>query len=96
MDKKITINELLAGAEFLGTKDLQKLAVDVYDIFDQALIKYIEDNKFWNKETSLKSASYSAKGRCLKEFIDKDNHKLLSDWVDFARYGRLNYRIGFC
>ena len=88
MDKKITINELLAGAELLGTKDLQKLAVEVYDIFDQALIKYIEDNKFWNKETSLKSASYSAKGRCLKEFIEKDNHKLLSNWVDFARYGR--------
>ena len=76
------------GSDLFETKDLQKLSIEVYDIFDQALIKYIEDNKFWNKETSLKSASYSAKGRCLKEFIEKDNHKLINNWVDFARYGR--------
>ena len=88
MVKKLTINELVAETSILETKELQKLSIAVYDIFDQALIQYIEDNKFWNKETSLKSASYSAKGRCLKEFIERDNHKLISNWVDFARYGR--------
>lgn len=88
MDKKFTINELVAGSDLYEIKELQKLSISVYDIFDQALIKYIEENKIWNKETSLKSASFSAKGRCLKEFIEKDNHKLISNWVDFARYGR--------
>ena len=88
MDKIFTINELVAGSDLYEIKELQKLSIAVYDIFDQALIKYIEDNKIWNKERSLKSASYSAKGRCLKEFIEKDNHKLISNWVDFAIYGR--------
>ena len=58
MDKKLTINELVVGSNLFETKELQKLSIAVYDIFDQALIKYIEENKFWDKETSLNSASY--------------------------------------
>ena len=43
MVKKLTINELVAETCILETKELQKLSIAVYDIFDQALIKYIED-----------------------------------------------------
>jgi len=88
MNKKISIDELIMESDLLETKDLQKLSIAVYDIFDQVIIKYIESNQYWNKETSLRSASYSAKGRCLKEFIEKENHKLVNNWVDSAKYGR--------
>jgi len=83
----ITINKLLVNTP-IELNELTKHAIQLYDIFDQALIRFIESHDIWNEEASLKSSSYSAKGRCLKKYLDPSKHQLVNKWVDNARYGR--------
>jgi hypothetical protein len=88
MNGNYSINELLTIAINQNLSELRSTSVFIYDILDQAITKIIDDNKFWEEEVSLKNASYSSKGRCLKLNFAKENHKVISNYVDFARYGR--------
>jgi len=88
MNISYSVNSLIRKIDFSEIKDLERLSIFLYDIFDQALIQFINGNNAWNEEISIQAASYSAKGRALKTIITKENHKILKTWVDTARYGR--------
>ena len=50
-------------------RELQNYSQVIYDLIDQVLGYYIKKEKLWDQDILLESASYSAKGRCLKKVL---------------------------
>ena len=69
-------------------RELQNYSQVIYDLIDQVLEYYIKKEKLWDQDILLESASYSAKGRCLKKVLKEAELLALKKWLKVARYGR--------
>ena len=69
-------------------RELQNYSQVIYDLIDQVLGYYIKEEKLWDQDILLESASYSAKGRCLKKVLKEEELLSLKKWLKVARYGR--------